>query len=238
MAQQPCRAFSSLMLAGLAVAYALAAGAAAADMPATFEGLVKVPSKRLAAVYLLPGEDFRAYTKVMIDPTQVSFKKGWVKDVNYSRGMSRRISDADAQKIADAMRSGFEDIFAAAFKAKGYEVVTAPGPDVLRLSPSVVNVYLNAPDPTGGAGITRTFTVEAGEATLGLTVRDSTTGALLGVAMDRSTTRSATRATLTTSVSNRADFEDLFRYWAKICANGLEQLKAKPVPAAQPGKKR
>jgi hypothetical protein len=224
--------FPSWLLAGLlAAGYSLCAHAAAPAMPATLEGLVKVPSKRLAAVYLLPGVDVRAYSKVMIDPTQVSFRKDWVKDMNRSRGMSRRINEKDAQEIADAMRSGFEDIFAAAFKAKGYEVVTTPAPDVLRLSPAVLNVYLNAPDPMGGPGV-RTYTVEAGEATLSLAVRDSTTGALLGVAMDRSTTRGAGHPTFTTSVSNRAEFENLFRYWANICVNGLERLKTKPVPAS------
>jgi Protein of unknown function (DUF3313) len=210
------------------------ANAATSDVPATLEGLVKVPSKRLGAVYLLPGEDFRVYTKVMIDPVQVSFKKGWVKDINYSRGMSRKITDSDAQAIADAMRSGFQDIFASAFKTKGYEVVAAPGPDVLRLSTAIVNVYLNAPDPMGGPAPSRTITVEAGEATLVLNARDSTSGALLGVAYDRSTTRGVGRATITSSTSNRAEFEDLFRYWANVSVKGLEQLKAKsPLPASK-----
>ena len=227
---------SCLIVAFLAAAQPLAA-AATGELPATLEGLVKVPSKRLGAVYLLPGEDFKGYTRIMIDPVQVSFKKGWMKDINYSRGVSRKISESDAQKIAEAMRSGFEDIFAGAFKAKGYEIVTAPAPDVLRLSPVVANVYINAPDPMGGTGITRTYTIEAGEATLALTARDSTTGALLGVAIDRSTTRSATRATITSTVSNRGEFEDLFRYWANVCVNGFEQIK-KQTPIRAPAAKR
>ena len=81
---------------GLALAFGLfvplvsvAAAPAAPGIPATTEGLVKVPSKRLAAVDLLPGADVRAYTKIMIDPVQVSFRKGWLKDVNRSRGVSR-----------------------------------------------------------------------------------------------------------------------------------------------------
>ena len=220
---------SLLLAALLAVFWSAGTNVAAQGVPPTLEGLVKVPSKKLAAVYLLPGTEFGAYTKVMIDPTQVSFKKGWVKDINYSRGATRKITESDAQKIADAMRSGFEDIFAAAFKAKGYEVVAAPGADVLRLSPAVVNVYLNAPDPMR-AGVARTYTVEAGEATLTLAARDSTTGALLGMAVDRSSTRASRGLEVTTSVYNRAEFEDLFRYWANICANGLEQLKTTPVP--------
>jgi hypothetical protein len=57
--------------------------------------------------------------------------------------------------------------------------------------------------------------------------RDSTTNALLGLVIDRSRTRSSGRAQFTTSVSNRAAFEDLFRRWADICVSGLEELKAR-----------
>jgi len=217
----------------VALLFTFCAAHAVAQVPPTLEGLVKVPSKRLAAVYLLPGADFRAYTKVLIDPVQVAFQKNWVSQMNRSRGgAAPKIDESDARAIADAMRSGFQEIFAATFKAKGYELAAAPASDVLRLSPEVVNVYLNAPDP-GRPGVTRTYTVEAGEATLVLAARDSTTGALLGVAIDRSSTRVSRHLSTTTSVTNRGEFEDLFRHWADICAKGLEQLKAS---AASSGK--
>jgi hypothetical protein len=233
------RAASSLLLLGslLAAMHALPAHAAPA-LPAPYEDLVQVKSKKLDAVYLLPGADFRGYTKIMIDPVQVSFRKDWLKETNRSRGMSGRIDDKDAQEIAQATRSGFEEIFTAAFKAQRYDVVTSPAPDVLRLSPAVANLYVNAPQPTG-AGVSRTYTVEAGEATLILQVRDSSTGAILGVAVDRSATRNSGYASLTTGTSNRADFADLFRRWADICVKGFEQLKtAPPVQSPRPEKKR
>lgn len=222
----------SLLVIGCCVPVASLAAPAGSGIPATTEGLVKVPSKRLAAVYLLPGADLRAYTKIMLDPVQVSFRKGWLKDVNSSRGVTRRVSEDDAQQIAAAMRSGFQDIFAAAFKAKGYEIVASPGPDVLRLAAEVANVYLNAPDPMAGAGV-RSYTVEAGEATMVLAARDSTTGAVLGIALDRRTTGGAGHATMASSVSNRFEFQELFQDWARACVNGLEQLKAhSPLPQA------
>jgi hypothetical protein len=229
--------FSWLLIGCLVPVVSLAQQAAPTGIPATTEGLVKVPSKRLAAVYLLPGADFRAYTKIMIDPVQVSFRKGWLKDINSSRGMTRKVSEQDAQEIAAAMRSGFADIFAKEFKARGYEVANAPGPDVLRVSAEIANVYLNAPDPMAGAGV-RTYTVEAGEATLALAARDSTTGAVLGVAVDRRTTGGAGHATFTTSSSNRFEFEELFRDWARACVRGLEELKGRSPLALKPGAKR
>jgi hypothetical protein len=223
----PIRLQSLLFAVLLTVSCPFALAAAPTAVPPELEGLVKVKSKKLDAIYLLPDVDFNAYPKIMIDPVQVSFAKNWIKDINRSRGTGRRIDDGDAQRIAEAMRTGFEEIFAAAFKAKGYAIVAAPARDVLRLSPAVVNLYMNAPD-TAQSGVYRTYTVEAGEATLVLQARDSTTGALLGVAVDRSETRNLGRPVMTTSASNRADFEDLFKRWSVICANGLEELKSRP----------
>jgi hypothetical protein len=210
---------------------------AAPAAPEVYEGLVKVRSKNLDTVYLLPGADFRAYAKVMIDAPEVKFKQGWVKDVNRGRSVSSRVSENDAQQIAKAMRSGFEGVFAGAFKAKGYEVVAAAAPDVLRLSPAIVNLYLNAPNPSG-PGVRQTYTVEAGEATFVLQAGDSTTGALLGIAIDRRETRNRGYGMLATTGTNSADFEDLFKRWADICVRGLDALKAaQRAGSAQPATK-
>jgi hypothetical protein len=101
-----------------------------ADVPETWDGLVQVKAKRLEAVYVMPGADFSGYRKVMIDPAEVAFNKNWSKEMQ--RDPARRISDADAQKIASTAQSGFDEVFAQAFGKAGHEVVTAPGPDVLR----------------------------------------------------------------------------------------------------------
>ena len=118
-----------------------------------------------------------------------------------------------------------------AFKQAGYEIVAAPAPDVLRVSTAVIDLYVNAPD-TMSAGRSYSYTMEAGEATLVIEVRDSMTGALMGRVLDRRMTRGAGRLQMTTSVSNQAEFRSLFRQWADIAAKGLDELKAQsPVPA-------
>ena len=87
-------------------------------------------------------------------------------------------------KIVETARTGFDEIWAVAFKNVGYEVVNAPGEDVLEVAPRVVDLYVNALDrPTTGPS--RTYTVQSGEATLHMEVRDSRTGTLLGRVADR-----------------------------------------------------
>jgi hypothetical protein len=210
----------------------------AADAPASWDGLVEVKPRRMDAAYLLPGADFRAYTKVMIDPTQVAFQKDWQKRINNNRRLSDRVDDEQAQKILAAARANFDDVFADEFTKAGYTIVEQPGPDVLRVSTAVINLYINAPD-TMSAGRSYSFTTEAGEATLVLEVRDSSSGALMGRALDRRETRGSAGMQRSSSVTNQAEFRALFRHWASIAAQGLEELKGlSPVPAdLKPGQK-
>jgi hypothetical protein len=220
----------------LALAFA---GSSLADKPPeTWDGLVEVKAKRVELAYLAPGADFRPYTKVMVDPTQVAFHKDWMKNMNQQRDLSRRTTPEDAEEILAAARSNFDDIFHEAFKKAGFAVASAPGPDVLRVATAVVNLYVNAPD-TMSAGRSRTYTANAGEATLVIEMRDSRTGALLGRVVDQRETRDMGGMAMTTSVTNVSDFRALFKNWASITVKGIEALKAaSPVPAdLKPGQK-
>ncbi|MBP6878051.1 MAG: DUF3313 family protein [Phenylobacterium sp.] len=217
-------------LAAICLLGSAAPPALAASPPATWDGLSNVHSKRFDAAYVLPGSDFRGYTKVMMDPTEVAFRKNWVRDYNNdTMDLSQRISKEDAQKMLDAARTGFEDVFQKAYTQAGYQVVTAPGPDVLRVRTGVANLYVTSPDrPT--AGRSRTFSQEAGSATVVIEVRDSETGALLGRAVD-SRLAGDTGPYMRNSVTNRSDFTILFERWAKISLDAMTELKAmSPIP--------
>ena len=211
--------------AAVAGALLLTSSAQAAAPPATWDGLVQVPSKRLKLVYLAPGADFRGYTKVMIDPTEIALEKGWLRDYNMSTSsMSGRISDSEAQKMISEAIPVATEIFGSAFGKGGFTVVTQPGPDVLRVRTGVLNIRVSAPD-TNTPGRSYNFAPEAGSATLFIEGRDSLTGALLGRAVDQQVIGD-TPGAWRTSVSNRGDFRDAVESWAKISVNGLAELKA------------
>ena len=197
----------------------------AEDPPATWDGLVQVKSNRLDVVFLQPGADFRTYTKVMLDPTEVAFEKNWQRDYNRSTStLSGRVSDRDVQ---DAIRRAIvaaNDIFEDAWSEGGYIVVSEPGPDVLRVRPGVFNIEVNAPDVMT-AGRTRSFAPEAGQATYFVEVRDSLTGALLGRAADQRIVGDNIAA-YRNSVTNRADFREEVKRWAELSVRGMNELKA------------
>jgi hypothetical protein len=219
---------------------ALFAGmACAADKPPeSWDGLVEVKSKRLDAAYLAPGADFRPYTKIMVDPTQAAFSKDWMKNMNDRRDISRRVDEDHAKEILEAARTNFADVFHEAYTKAGYAIVTTPGPDVLRVSPGIANLYVNAPDVMA-AGRSRSYTANAGEATMILEVRDSTTNALLARVLDRRETRDSVGLQTANRVTTASDFRALFKSWASICVKGLDTLKSvSPLPATlTPGQK-
>ncbi len=211
---------------------------AADKPPGNWDGLVEVNSKRLDLAYLAPGADFRSYTKVMVDPTQVAFHKDWMKNMNNRRDVSRKVTEEHAKDIIDAARTNFADVFTEVFEKAGYTVVTAPGDDVLRISPGVANLYINAPDLMS-AGRSQTYSANAGEATMILELRDSQTGALLGRVVDRRETRDAIGMQPANRVTNTNDFRALFKTWASTSVKGIEALKSvSPLPETLvPGQK-
>jgi hypothetical protein len=221
---------TGLVLAATAGPVAAQDSAAAQQAPsaANWDGLVEVNSRRMEQAFLLPGADFRPYTKVMIDEPEVAFRQNWLRDMNRSRSAGRRVTDADAQRILDSVGSSTLDIFTRAFTDAGYEVVTRPGPDVLEVRTGIVDLFVNAPD-TMSAGRSVTFTANAGEATLVLEARDSLTRALLARVVDRRETRGIPGPT--NRATNTSEFRSLATRWAGIAAQRLGALKTiSPVP--------
>ena len=215
-----------ILTAPMAAVLLLGSAVSPAKPPATWDGLVLVKSKRLDHAYLQPGADFRGYTKVMLDPTEVAFAKNWQRDYNTdTRQLSARISDREVQEAISEGVIAANGIFAEAWAKGGYSVVTAPGPDVLRIKTGVVNIWVNAPDKMT-AGRSYSFSPEAGQATFFIEARDSMTGALLGRAVDQRYAGDMGPMSWRTSVSNRGDFRDLVETWARDGARGLDELKA------------
>jgi mannose/fructose/N-acetylgalactosamine-specific phosphotransferase system component IIB len=198
------------------------------------DGLVKVTPRKMEMAWLRPGADFRPYTKVMVDKTQVAFLPNWRKDYNLNAAVGNWVSEAQANQIMAVAQTNFDQVFADAFKKAGYEVVTTTGPDVLRINSAILDLSVNA--PLGGSTGQTNWIISAGEAALIIEVRDSTTNALLGRVADRRETQYLGRQ-LATTATNIYDFRNLFGLWAGICVNALADVKAaSPIPKnLQPG---
>lgn len=201
-------------LAGIAPSQAFAGAPPAAD------GLVAVASRQLDEVATRPGVDFAAYRRVIVEPAHAALRKDWLKDLNTTRGPARWLTQDDAQQIVDEAATRLAAMLARVFGERGYEIVTAPAPGVLRLAPTVTDLDVYAPDAPA-PGIARYYARDAGQATLALDVRDAVTGELVARVIDRGTAEQIRLHNRVTPATNAFWFDALFREWASACATEL-----------------
>ena len=222
----PPRILRSVLVGCAFVSLCLGTAAMAKSAPANWDGLVQVPAKNVDLLYLRPGADFRQYKAIILAPTEVSFRKNWAKDLNRSRPGLNRVSDADVREAIDKAQDKLKSTFEKRFQQAGFQLVSAPAEDALRVLVGVANVDVAAPEMRS-FGPNRVVSDQAGQATLVIEARDSLSGELLGRAIDHSSAGD-TLMTWRTSSSNWADFEHLFDGWARVSAKGLQKLIASP----------
>jgi hypothetical protein len=219
-------AFSWCFAAALGVLGASFAAPAAAASPAAGDGLIRIDARNLDEVYIRPDANFQGYRKVIVEPGKVAMRQGWLRSINATRGPARWLVPEDVQNITDKAAIDLSESIARTFRGRGYEVVTAPGPGVLRVSAQVVDLSINAPDVTS-ANMQALFNVTAGEATLMMDVRDAATGVLLAHIVDRGTAHElSTRINRSFAVTNAFWFDALFTRWTQNCIAGLDASKA------------
>ena len=212
----------------LAAAMLVAASPLLAQSQATetnWDGLVRVRSDKIELVYLAPEADFRPYTKVMLDPSEMAMEKNWLRDQRReSVSLGGQVSERDVVRALDRGKEQFDKYFTEAYTKAGFTVATEPAADVLRMSAGVFDIDVVAPD-VANAARSRTYSEEAGAGTLVIEVRDSVTNALLGRAVERRIAGD-NGPWIRNAATNRNDFDQLFRRWAEASANGLTELKA------------
>ena len=196
-----------------------------------WDGLVLQPDTRLAAVFVRPGADIASYKNVLLDPVQISFAGNW--DPNRGRGASGRLSSADIASLKSGLADLFRETFRAELARGGYLLVEEEGPDTLRVSPAIIDLYVTAP-ATNSAGRTRVYTASSGRMTLVAELRDSVTNEILARAVDSRSGRSgAGMMTWTNSVTNTADARRAINTWARALRRALDGVYGKPVAAEE-----
>jgi len=206
--------------------FAIAAGVAHArePEPATWEGMKKVSRPGLDTVYLREGVNLGKYTKVMLDPVEVSFDKNW--DPKRTGTLVSGNSGVNPQRIREDLAKLAREVTKRELERKnGYPLVDQPGDDVLRVRAQIVDLYINAPDSmTPGS---RSYVVSAGEMTLVAELYDSQTNALIGRVKDRE--RGLEQGPFDLQIANRvtntAEADRILSMWARRLRNALDKAK-------------
>jgi len=171
-----------LALLGLALVLVLAlpsgTPAAAADDPeVTEDGLVRVPSSRKVGVYRAPDATFSQYQRIVVEPIPVAFKKDWLRrNPGATAAAEERMRTQFAQQFRDEL---IEELV----ERGGYSLAQSPGPDVLRIDASIVDLDYVAPDVGSATGV-QTYVRSAGSMKLIVELRDGDSGVLIGRIID------------------------------------------------------
>jgi hypothetical protein len=216
-------------LLGMTTLAASAGPAMAADQPPQqWDGLERRQSKTLDHVYVRPGVQFAAYQRVRLDPVTVEFDKNW--DPNHgTRSLSGRLSSSDIQRIRSDLATEFRKVLADTLAKGGYPLVEEDGEEVLRVTASMVNVYINAP-ARSAAATSATYVMESGRITVFLELRDSVTGQVLARAVDTTQGTRSGHLQWAGSVSNSAEAKQAFMEWATQLRKALDTVNGKAPP--------
>jgi hypothetical protein len=127
------------------------------------------------------------------------------------------------EAIQTGLATMFRETFSADIARSNFQLVEQAGPDTLRVSAAIVNLFVTAPD-TMSAGRSRTYTANSGQMTLVLELRDAVTGELLARAVDTQRGRQTGSMSFTNSVTNTADARRAIGTWSTALTQGLNEL--------------
>lgn len=193
----------------------------------TTDGLKRVDSKVVDALYIQDGATLAPYKRVYLVDCAVAFRKDWERDYNRNAAdLSRRVSEKDMQRIQTQLAEEFKKEFTKTLEKAGYAITTDLASDVLIVRPAIVNLDPTAPD-LQTAGISYTVVQSAGAMTLYAELYDGGTNAKIALVMDGQADPDgfAERAN---RVTNKAAADRILRHWADRLAKGLDEAKNKP----------
>lgn len=192
----------------------------------TIDGLELVDENRRGEIYAEPEIDWTVYSEIILDRPTVSFRKHWQKDQNRDR--TTRINTEDMERIKSGLADLFEEVFIEKLTGEGgYVIAEASGENVMRITPEIVDLDVSAPD-VRRTGMTRTYTEQAGQMTLKLTIFDSVTGDKVAVLRHRQTAPNRGYMQWTTSATNRAEARLMLQNWATGLVERLDEARAVP----------
>lgn len=217
------------LLSTAALACALLSGCASTQMSpidelSLQEGLQRVDSKVVDAVYRRPEANMAVYNKLLLRPITVQFAKNWEPEKSGSALYD--MTPPDREKIKSELADLFAEVFRKELEKGGYPLVTEPGKDVLEMQAAIINLYITAPDVSmQTAGRTRVYTSDAGHMTLITQLHDSVTGQLLARAYDHRDS-GADVWQWSNSVTNTAEARRIITSWATALRKALDASRA------------
>jgi len=170
------------------------------------------------------GAQAKTYSKVFIAPAQVEFHRDFGVDSGSVRAHTKRLSPGERQQLAREMGESYRSALADGFRKRGFEIALEPGGDVLRISPTLKDLYVNAPLVPNTL---RFYFRREGRARMIVEGSDAS-GSRVVLASKRADAdgdEALQRFYPAISTSHRLWFDEIFRDWADELALALASAK-------------
>lgn len=162
----------------------------------------------LASLSSVPG---LAAPSAVVEPIEVRYRAGWMRDVNARRALSDRITALEADRLARDLGAELEEALASELQSRGLAARQGEG---LRIAARIEDLDVRSPGLAASGA--RTYVREAGSATIVLEARESATGRVVARQREEGvTTRIDDTFREASPVYNRARFAALFRQAAR-----------------------
>lgn len=191
----------------------------------TVDGLHRVDNSKMALAYAKPDVDLGSYTKIMLDPVSIAYKKE-PRGTGRMRTAHHESNFALTAKQTENMKSLFQESAVNALSSdNGYQIVSHPGPDVLRVRCALIDLVVTVPTEEP-AGRSRTFAESYGAVTLVVELRDSETGEIFARVADREEPGSNFGMTEVNRVTVSSDLKRLFKFWSGYLREGVDKVRS------------
>jgi hypothetical protein len=189
--------------------------------PPTWDGLQLVEREGLDSVYVRPGASLAQYKRVILRHAEVSFDQNWAP----GEYLATNGDEVDRTKIAAEVEEIFQEITLEELRRGAYGVASNPDTDVLRIVPSITDLYVGK---RGGDMI-----MDIGHMTLVVELRDSLTNTALARVIDRIDSDEARSLGISQGISNSAAAEKAIAKWAVALRSALDRAHAEPLSTSR-----
>lgn len=191
----------------------------------TVDGLHRIDNSKMALAHVKPDVDLSSYTKIMLDPVSIAYKKE-PRGTGRIRSAHHESNFALTPEQTERMKGLFQESAVSALSSDdGYLIVSHPGPDVLRVSCALIDLVVTVPTEES-AGRTRTFAESYGAVTLVVELRDSETGEIFARVADRKEPGSNVGMNEVSRVTVTSDLKRLFKFWSGYLREGVDKVRS------------
>jgi len=232
MATSAVRPFAAvtLLAAFLAAAACTPANPVIDTAGPTYDGMVPVRGSGMKEAWVKPEINISSYRQILLLPVEVQFRAvrpGTDNPTFASQERNFPVSPANRQRLVATVTMAFRDALA---QSRNLKLTTEPGPDVLLVRTSLLDIVSKVPPE--GPGRTETFIDEFGAATLVLELQDSLSGEILARAVDRRVADSlddsgglgAGNLSRADPVTTWSELRRLSQRWATLVTRRIDQL--------------